>query len=69
MTRLITEGWEYPRDGRYPLEGTTVETVDSGGVHRLLIYESRHWFFTDRSAYTYFTPQAWRLIVREEATA
>lgn len=69
MSRPITEGWEYPRDGKFPPEGATVETVDSGGVHRMLIYESRTWFFTDRSMHTYFTPQAWRLTEDQEVPA
>jgi hypothetical protein len=67
MSRPITEGWEYPRDGQLPPEGVTVETADSGGVHRLLVYEQGHWFFTDRSMYVYFTPQSWRLTEEESA--
>lgn len=69
MSRPITEGWEYPRDGKFPPEGIAVETVDSGGCHRFLIYEKHLWFFQDRSMYVYFVPQAWRLPEDQEATA
>jgi hypothetical protein len=66
MSRPITEGWEYPRDGYFSPEGTEVETADSGGVHRIMVYESGRWWMRDRSMYAYFVPQSWRLISGEE---
>jgi len=53
--------WKHPRDGDLPPEGVTVETVDSGGHHQDLVYDSGLWWFPDRSMYVYHTPQAWRL--------
>lgn len=58
----IADGWKYPRDGDFPPEGKTVETADSGGGHRTLVYERGLWWFPDRSMYVYFVPQSWRLI-------
>lgn len=69
MSRLVTEGWEYPRDGQFPPEGAVVETADSGGVHRLLVYEYGRWFFADRSMYVYFVPQSWRLAEKQAKAA
>lgn len=66
MSRPVTEGWEYPRNGKFPPEGAEVETADSGGVHQIMVYEKGRWFFQDRSMYVYFVPQSWRLIPEED---
>lgn len=69
MSRLITEGWKYTQNREFPPEGVTVETTDSGGCHRLLVFERNLWWVPDRSMYVYFVPRSWRPVLKEEASA
>lgn len=66
MSGQITDDWKYPRHGDFPPEGAVTETADSGGCHRLLVYEKGLWWFPDRSMYVYFVPQSWRPIADDQ---
>lgn len=59
MQSMIDQDWT-PTEKQLPPKGEVVLAMDSGGHVQELVYESRLWWFPNRSMYVYFTPKFWR---------
>ena len=46
----------------FPIEGTVVWGMDSGGHVQKLAFEKGLWWFPDRSMYVYFVPKFWKAV-------
>lgn len=56
--------WHTPRE-LLPEDGEVIETCDSGGNIRKLLYQKRMWWLPDGSMYVYYSPTKWRRIEKK----